>query len=43
METWLNRTVPEGTGAPWVHTDEGADDMPGAHTRGPQYRHNGFL
>ena len=30
METWLNRVVPEGSGAPWVHTDEGADDMPGA-------------
>lgn len=23
METFLNRVVPEGRGAPWVHTDEG--------------------
>ncbi len=30
METWLNRSVPEGRQAPWVHTAEGPDDMPGA-------------
>jgi hypothetical protein len=24
METFLNRVVPEGRGAPWIHTDEGA-------------------
>ncbi|QDZ24763.1 secondary thiamine-phosphate synthase [Chloropicon primus] len=30
METFLNRTVPEGrTNVPWTHTDEGPDDMPG--------------
>ncbi|EFN53495.1 hypothetical protein CHLNCDRAFT_32143 [Chlorella variabilis] len=32
METFLNRVVPEGRGAPWVHTDEGPDDMP-AHCK----------
>lgn len=31
METWLNRAVPEGDKAPWVHTAEGPDDMPGWH------------
>eukprot|EP00879_Flechtneria_rotunda_P033308 GHRR01036876.1.p1 GENE.GHRR01036876.1~~GHRR01036876.1.p1 ORF type:complete len:143 (+),score=17.61 GHRR01036876.1:497-925(+) len=29
METFLNKVVPEGPSAPWVHTDEGYDDMPG--------------
>ncbi|ONI05305.1 hypothetical protein PRUPE_5G000700, partial [Prunus persica] len=28
-ETFLNRIVPEGTSAPWKHTLEGSDDMPG--------------
>lgn len=32
METFLNKVVPEGRGAPWVHTDEGPDDMP-AHCK----------
>lgn len=32
METALNHLVPEGRGAPWVHTDEGPDDMP-AHVK----------
>ena len=32
METFLNLIVPEGKGAPWVHTDEGDDDMP-AHCK----------
>ncbi|PSC74078.1 UPF0047 isoform B [Micractinium conductrix] len=32
METFLNKVVPEGLGAPWIHTDEGPDDMP-AHCK----------
>lgn len=32
METFLNVTVPEGPKAPWIHTDEGYDDMP-AHCK----------
>lgn len=32
METFFNKVVPEGRGAPWVHTDEGDDDMP-AHCK----------
>ncbi|GIL48909.1 hypothetical protein Vafri_5316 [Volvox africanus] len=32
METYLNLSVPEGPTAPWVHTDEGPDDMP-AHVK----------
>jgi secondary thiamine-phosphate synthase enzyme len=32
METFLNLAVPEGRAAPWVHTDEGDDDMP-AHCK----------
>ena len=32
METFLNLVVPEGPKAPWVHTDEGFDDMP-AHCK----------
>ena len=32
LETFLNLVVPEGRGAPWVHTDEGDDDMP-AHCK----------
>ncbi|KAL0043796.1 hypothetical protein WJX82_001568 [Trebouxia sp. C0006] len=29
METFLSKVVPEGRSAPWIHTDEGDDDMPG--------------
>ncbi|WIA08960.1 hypothetical protein OEZ85_008375 [Tetradesmus obliquus] len=36
METFLNQTVPEGRGAPWVHTDEGPDDMP-AHCKASMF------
>ena len=32
FETWARLAVPEGRGAPWVHTDEGDDDMP-AHIK----------
>ena len=32
METFFNVVVPEGSKAPWVHTDEGPDDMP-AHVK----------
>ncbi|KAK9815247.1 hypothetical protein WJX72_000592 [[Myrmecia] bisecta] len=32
METFLNRVVPEGPKAPWIHTAEGDDDMP-AHIK----------
>lgn len=32
METFFNLTVPEGHSAPWVHRDEGPDDMP-AHVK----------
>ena len=32
METFLNLVVPEGKNAPWIHTDEGYDDMP-AHCK----------
>jgi len=32
METFLSNTVPEGSTAPWIHTDEGYDDMP-AHCK----------
>lgn len=32
METFLNLVVPEGKNAPWIHTDEGFDDMP-AHCK----------
>ncbi|CAG9463753.1 unnamed protein product [Pedinophyceae sp. YPF-701] len=32
METWMSKVVPEGSGAPWRHTDEGPDDMP-AHVK----------
>jgi len=35
-ETFLNRVVPEGKGAPWVHTDEGPDDMP-AHLKSSMF------
>ncbi|KAL4853157.1 hypothetical protein ACK3TF_005850 [Chlorella vulgaris] len=36
METFLNGVVPEGRGAPWVHTDEGPDDMP-AHCKASMF------
>ncbi|KAG2425528.1 hypothetical protein HXX76_013572 [Chlamydomonas incerta] len=36
METFLSQTVPEGRGAPWVHTDEGPDDMP-AHVKSSMF------
>ena len=32
METFFNLAVPEGAKAPWIHTDEGHDDMP-AHVK----------
>jgi len=32
METFLNSVVPEGANAPFLHTDEGYDDMP-AHVK----------
>uniref|UniRef100_A0A061QST5 Secondary thiamine-phosphate synthase enzyme n=1 Tax=Tetraselmis sp. GSL018 TaxID=582737 RepID=A0A061QST5_9CHLO len=35
-ETFLNRVVPEGKSAPWVHTDEGPDDMP-AHLKSSMF------
>mmetsp|Transcript_27049 Transcript_27049/g.48194 ORF Transcript_27049/g.48194 Transcript_27049/m.48194 type:complete len:143 (-) Transcript_27049:297-725(-) len=35
-ETFLNKVVPEGKGAPWVHTDEGPDDMP-AHLKSSMF------
>lgn len=36
METFLNTVVPEGRGAPWIHTDEGPDDMP-AHCKSSMF------
>mmetsp|Transcript_14369 Transcript_14369/g.43398 ORF Transcript_14369/g.43398 Transcript_14369/m.43398 type:complete len:145 (+) Transcript_14369:5498-5932(+) len=36
METFLSSTVPEGPKAPWVHTDEGYDDMP-AHVKSSMF------
>ncbi len=36
METFMSRVVPEGTGAPWTHTDEGYDDMP-AHCKAAMF------
>ncbi|GMH39229.1 hypothetical protein BSKO_07127 [Bryopsis sp. KO-2023] len=36
METFLNRVVPEGSKAPWIHTDEGPDDMP-AHCKSSMF------
>ncbi|GIM14359.1 hypothetical protein Vretimale_17315 [Volvox reticuliferus] len=36
METYLNLSVPEGPKAPWVHTDEGPDDMP-AHVKSSMF------
>ncbi|KXZ50690.1 hypothetical protein GPECTOR_15g374 [Gonium pectorale] len=36
METYLNLAVPEGSKAPWVHTDEGHDDMP-AHVKASMF------
>mmetsp|Transcript_19035 Transcript_19035/g.53053 ORF Transcript_19035/g.53053 Transcript_19035/m.53053 type:complete len:142 (+) Transcript_19035:209-634(+) len=35
-ETFLNKVVPEGRNAPWVHTDEGPDDMP-AHLKSSMF------
>lgn len=32
METFFNNAVAEGGKAPWIHTDEGPDDMP-AHIK----------
>jgi secondary thiamine-phosphate synthase enzyme len=36
METFLNKVVPEGRSAPWIHTDEGPDDMP-AHCKSSMF------
>ncbi|KAJ7566826.1 hypothetical protein O6H91_02G120200 [Diphasiastrum complanatum] len=36
VETFLNKTVPEGRGAPWKHTIEGPDDMP-AHIKSSMF------
>eukprot|EP00200_Dunaliella_tertiolecta_P011067 CAMPEP_0202381640 /NCGR_PEP_ID=MMETSP1127-20130417/37588_1 /ASSEMBLY_ACC=CAM_ASM_000462 /TAXON_ID=3047 /ORGANISM="Dunaliella tertiolecta, Strain CCMP1320" /LENGTH=142 /DNA_ID=CAMNT_0048980671 /DNA_START=1 /DNA_END=429 /DNA_ORIENTATION=+ len=36
METFLNKVVSEGRGAPWVHTAEGPDDMP-AHVKSSMF------
>lgn len=37
METFLSKVaVPEGRSAPWVHTDEGDDDMP-AHVKSSMF------
>lgn len=37
METFLSKVaVPEGPEAPWVHTDEGDDDMP-AHVKSSMF------
>ena len=32
FERWARLAVPEGSNAPWAHTDEGNDDMP-AHIK----------
>lgn len=32
METFFNLVVPEGHSAPWLHRDEGPDDLP-AHIK----------
>ena len=36
FETWTRLAIPEGVNAPWVHTDEGADDMP-AHIKAAMF------
>ncbi|KAJ7233413.1 hypothetical protein O6H91_Y452400 [Diphasiastrum complanatum] len=36
VETFLNKTVPEGRGALWKHTIEGPDDMP-AHIKSSMF------
>ncbi|CAN6454728.1 unnamed protein product [Victoria cruziana] len=36
METFLNKTIPEGRNAPWTHTMEGPDDMP-AHVKSSMF------
>ncbi|KAL6782278.1 hypothetical protein ACKKBG_A06200 [Auxenochlorella protothecoides x Auxenochlorella symbiontica] len=36
METFLSAVVPEGSKAPWVHSDEGPDDMP-AHVKSSMF------
>ncbi|EFJ07697.1 hypothetical protein SELMODRAFT_133145 [Selaginella moellendorffii] len=36
VETFLNKTVPEGRAAPWKHTMEGPDDMP-AHIKSSMF------